>query len=80
LSPPPALAIVSAISCKSRVVKWTNGTIHLMQKTLVRFLVLRLDVIWIQRVQSKANQNDSSPAVKEPKTLDPNGQQSYYVA
>jgi hypothetical protein len=51
-----------------------------MQKTLVRFLVLRLDVIWIQRVQSKANQNDSSPAVKEPKTLDPNGQQSYYVA
>ena len=70
-------------------VERTNRTIRLLEKvrykwrrrkTLVRFLVLRLDVIWSKWVQTKANQRDSSPDVQPPKTLDLTGQQPRRVA
>jgi transposase-like protein len=70
-------------------VERTNRTIRMLEKvrykwrrrkTLVRFVVLRLDVIWSQWVPTKDRQGDSSPALSPPKTLDPTGQQPRRVA
>jgi transposase-like protein len=70
-------------------VERTNRTIRMLEKvrykwrrrkTLVRFVVLRLDVIWSQWVPPKEKQRDSSPALLPQKTLDPTGQQPRRVA
>jgi len=70
-------------------VERTNRTIRMLEKvrykwrrrkTLVRFVVLRLDVIWSQWVSPKDKQRDSSPALPPPKTLDPTGIQPRRVA
>ena len=70
-------------------VERTNRTIRMLEKvrykwrrrkTLVRFVVLRLDVIWSQWAQTKARQRDSSPAVQPPKSLTSTGQQPCRVA
>jgi transposase-like protein len=70
-------------------VERTNRTIRMLEKvrykwrrrkTLVRFVVLRLDVIWSQWIPPKDKQGDSSPALPPPKTLDPTGIQRRRVA
>ena len=70
-------------------VERTNRTIRMLEKvrykwrrrkTLVRFVVLRLDVIWSEWVPTKDKQRDSSPALPSPKTLDPTGKQPRRVA
>jgi hypothetical protein len=70
-------------------VERTNRTIRMLEKvrykwrrrkTLVRFVVLRLDVIWSQWVPPKDRQGDFSQAFPPPKTLDPTGKQPRRVA
>jgi transposase-like protein len=70
-------------------VERTNRTIRMLEKvrykwrrrkTRVRFVVLRLDVIWSQWAKTKAKQSDSSPAVQPPTTLNPTGKQRRRVA
>jgi transposase-like protein len=70
-------------------VERTNRTIRMLEKvrykwrrrkTLVRFIVLRLDVIWSQWVKTKANRTESTPTVQQPKTLDTTGQKPRRVA
>jgi hypothetical protein len=70
-------------------VERTNRTIRMLEKvrykwrrrkTLVRFVVLRLDVIWSQWAKTTAKQSDSSPAVQPPTTLNPTGKQHRRVA
>jgi transposase-like protein len=70
-------------------VERTNRTIRMLEKvrykwrrrkTLVRFVVLRLDVIWSQWIPPKDRQRDSSSALPPSKTLDPTGQQPRRVA
>jgi transposase-like protein len=61
-------------------VERTNRTIRMLEKvrykwrrrkTLVRFVVLRLDVIWSQWMPPKDKQRDSSPSLPPPKMLVP---------
>jgi hypothetical protein len=70
-------------------VERTNRTIRMLEKvrykwrrrkTLVRFIVLRLDVIWSQWVKTKANRTEPTPTGQQPKTLDATGQQPRRVA